>query len=109
MDSKSHGANKPTKGIRGVTIEKSDLPQMHSIAVAIHRKNKKFDRALEICKTNKLWIEAIETIRDSNNCTKRSSRASTHGSRAATATTLAVCSSACCKCQLAHGSIVNRS
>jgi len=40
---------------------------MHSIAVAIHRKNKKFDRALEICKTNKLWIEAIETIRDSNN------------------------------------------
>lgn len=48
-------------------IEKSDLPQMHSIAVAIHRKNKKFDRALEICKTNKLWIEAIETIRDSNN------------------------------------------
>jgi len=40
---------------------------MHSIAVAIHRKNKKFDRAIEICKQNKLWIEAIETIRDSNN------------------------------------------
>jgi hypothetical protein len=40
---------------------------MHSIAVAIHRKNKKFERAIDICKTNKLWIEAIETIRDSNN------------------------------------------
>jgi len=40
---------------------------MHSIAVAISRKNKKFDKALSICKSNHLWIEAIETVRDSNN------------------------------------------
>lgn len=40
---------------------------MQSIAVAIHRKNKKFDKALDICKLNKLWVEAIETVRDSNN------------------------------------------
>jgi len=48
-------------------ISKSDLPEMKRISALIYRKNKQYDKALQLCQEWKLYQDAMETVRECNN------------------------------------------
>ena len=47
-------------------LEKLDMFEFRKIALALHRRNKRFAHAVEVAKENRLYREAIETTAESN-------------------------------------------